>query len=315
MESKIKIRRILEFLTNHNFEYYFSGDENEVVDGFSSLFNYKDNSVTFISSLFNFGDFYERFDKNQIKLIIMDRNEKIYDCCENIIKINKPKFVFFTIIEELFSKHVINTKEITRNIDEYKKQSYISSDAKIGENVKIGIGCVIEGNVRIGDNTVIHHNVVLRNNTKIGENCSIFSGTIIGESGFNPLPHPSRQGKREMIKHYGGVTIEDNVHIGDNCNISRGSIDDTVIRRGSKLNKQVNVAHNVIIGEDTVITAPTFICGSVKIGNNCHIAATVIRNQCIIGDRAVLGLGSVVVKDVDEGVTVIGNPAKPMIKS
>ncbi len=74
----------------------------------------------------------------------------------------------------------------------------------------------------------------------------------------------------------------------------------------------VHVAHNVIIGENTIVTAPTHICGSVVIGRNCHVAASIIRNQVSIGDNAVLGLGSVVVKNVEAGKIVVGNPAKPI---
>src|SRR5699024_1675973 len=155
-------------------------------------------------------------------------------------------------------------------------------------------------------------NVVIKSGTTIGENCTVCSGTIIGETGFNPLIN--EQGSRMLVEHYGGVCISDDVHIGDNCSISKGTIDDTEIKNGVKLNKQVIVAHNVIIDEHTVVTAPTFINGSVKIGKGCHIAATTIRNQCKIGDNATLGLGSVVVTDVDSNQIVVGNPAKPLKK-
>src|SRR5699024_10207907 len=245
------------------------------------------------------------------QLIIADPSEDIFDCFANVIQINNPKSIFFSLLNEFFDE---NSKRdsITEDTNLINKRSFISEKAVIGKNVKIGVGCVIEENVVIGDNTEIHHNVVIRGKTKIGENCTIFSGTVIGERGFNPLTLEDKS--REMLKHYGGVTIEDEVHIGDNCCIIRGAIDDTIIKKGAKLNTMVHVAHNCIIGENTVITMPTHICGSVSIGDNCHIAAIVIRNQCNVGDGAVLGLGAVVVKDVPARATVIGNPAKPIKK-
>lgn len=308
MKVTIAIEEILEFFNRNKFEYEFEGNKNDVVRGFSSLFNYKENSMTFISTLYNFDQLQSKFKNKQIQLIITSYDEKIYPEFNNVIKVKKPTYTFFMILEEFFDEaDSINLPISEKN---YIKHSFVSKDAIIGDNVKIGIGCVVEGNVKIGDNTVIHHNVVIRQNTKIGKNCEILSGTIIGESGFNP--NTLNDGSRKLLKHYGGVTIEDDVHIGDNCSIARGTIDDTVIKKGVKLNSLIRVAHNSVIGENTVVTMPTFICGSVKIGKNCHIAASVIKNQCNVGDEAVLGLGAVVVKDVKAGEIVVGNPAKPM---
>lgn len=240
------------------------------------------------------------------------RNNKPCKRFKTVIRVDDPRKAFFKVIDKYFDNSSYeDVTGITSNPEKFNRSSYISDKAVLGRHVKIGIGCIIEGNVEIGENTEIHHNVVIRNGTRIGKNCTIFSGTIIGEPGFNYFIY--EDGTKEMIKHYGGVVIEDDVHIGDNCCIIQGAIDDTVIKRGAKLNTMVHVAHNVIIGENTIITAPTHICGSVIIGNHCHVAASIIRNQVSIGDNAILGLGSVVVKNVETGRTVIGNPAKPMV--
>lgn len=217
------------------------------------------------------------------------------------------------LLDGLFEK--VPDPEITgisADPEVYKKNSYIAPTASIGNNVRIGVGCVIEGNVTIGDNTEIHHNVVIRNKTKIGANCTIHSGTVIGEYGFGYVVNELNE--KTMLRHYGGVVIEDNVHIGDNCVIIRGAIDDTIIRRGVKINTMVHIAHNDEIGADTLITSPCHVCGSVKIGENCHIAGVTIRNQRNVGANATVGLGTVVVKDVEAGSTVVGNPARPLIK-
>src|SRR5699024_4842070 len=292
MSDELNIERILEFIEKNNYSFSFKGNKKDVNKGFSTLFNYQENTMTFVSSLNRFSDYTDLFDSKEIQLIIIDPSEIIDDSFINVIQIEKPKNAFFSILDQFFDED--STEDINPVTTE--RQSHISESAIIGRNVKIGIGCVIEVNVYIGDSTVIHHNVVIKSNTEIGKNCTIFSGTVIGERGFSPFT--KNDGSRNMLKHYGGVTIEDDVHIGDNCCIIRGAIDDTIIKKGTKLNTMVHIAHNCIVGENTVITMPTHISGSVSIGDNCHIAAIVIRNQCNVGDGAVLGLGAVVVKDV-----------------
>lgn len=312
MKEFVEIKEILSFLSEENIEYTFIGNENDIIEGFSTLFNYKEGTITFISTFYNFKDYVGNFQNKKIKLIITDPSEQQYDCFENSLIIERPTNKFFTILEGFFDSEK-GTDALTVHSGEMnERNSFISESAIIGDNVQIGFGCVIEPNVNIGDNTTLHHNVVIKSGTKIGRNCEILSGTVIGERGFNPFTLDN--GEREMIKHFGGVTIEDDVSIGVNCSVHKGAIDDTYIGEGVKLNAMVHISHNCNIGKNTVITMPTQVCGSVNIGENCHIAATTIRNQCTIGDNAVLGLGAVVVKNVESGVTVVGNPAKPLEK-
>lgn len=313
MKSILLIKEIIDFLEKRHYEFTFIGSQDDEIKGFSTLFNYKEETLTFVSSLNDFKDYEHNFKKGEIKLIITSAEEDVFPCFTNIIQIDKPKSIFFAILEAFFDEGEYHPEQaITSKQEIYRTRSFISEQATIGKNVKIGIGCIIEDNVVIGSDTEIHHNVTIRKGTEIGDNCTILSGTVIGETGFNPLKEVD--GSRRIIKHFGGITIGNDVHIGDNCSISRGSIDDTIINSGVKLNKQVIIAHNVVVGFQTVFTAPTFVCGSVIIGSNCHIAATTIRNQCRIGNNAILGLGSVVVKDVDENTIVVGNPAKPIRK-
>lgn len=309
----MKTSDILSYLDKKGTEYEVIRVVDEEVNGYSSLFNYKEGSITFIVPERNFEDMLSKFDGRTIRFMIMGYDAKDYECFTTVIRVKKPRAVFFDLIDGLLDTPA--GEEITgisSNPEIYTKYSYISPKAIIGNNVKIGIGCVIEGNVIIGDNTEIHHNVVIRNKTKIGQNCMIHSGVIIGEYGFGYVL--DENGNKVMLRHYGGVTIEDNVHIGDNCIIIRGAIDDTVIHHGVKINTLVHIAHNDSIGAGTLITSPCHVCGSVNIGENCHIAGVTIRNQRNVGDRAVVGLGAVVVKDVDAGTTVVGNPAHVMEK-
>lgn len=309
----VNVKEISNYLCNLGISNCVEGDMDIKITGFSSLFNYKSGTMTFVVPERSVKDYISKDKKECIALIIMGSLEVKHDKFKSVIRVSDPRKAFFKVVEHFFDK--TSDESITgiySDFRKYYKQSYISDKAIIGKNVKIGIGCVIEGNVEIGDNTEIHHNVVIRTGSKIGKNCTIFSGTIIGERGFNYSIDDN--GTRHMLKHYGGVVIEDDVHIGDSCCISQGAIDDTVIKCGVKINKHAIVAHNVIIGENTIITTPVFICGSVTIGKNCHIAASIVRNQVSIGDNAILGLGSVVVKNVEAGNTVVGNPARHFIK-
>ena len=309
----MKIREMLKVLDEAEIKYQVEKTDECEISGFSSLFQYKDGTMTFIVPERKFGDFQENFLNKEIALMIVGKTEIVYNCFRNVIRVADPRKVFFTIIEKCFDAG--NSEVITgisSNPEVYKRNSYISPKAVIGENVRIGIGCVIEGNVVIGDDTEIHHNVVIRNKTKIGKRCMIHSGVVIGEYGFGYTV--DQHGKKTMLKHYGGVTIEDDVHIGDNSVIIRGAIDDTIIHNGVKINTMVHIAHNDEIGENTLITSPAHVCGSVKIGKNCHIAGSIIRNQRNVADFATVGLGSVVVKNIDSHTTVVGNPAKVLRK-
>ena len=309
----MRISDIISYLNSEKIGYSLTGVKDGEVNGYSSLFNYKDETMTFVAPERHFIDYEKDFRGKTIRLIIMSYEEEDYPCFESVIHVKDPRAVFFGIIDGVLDKPA--GEEITgisSNPDTYRSNSYIAPTAKIGKNVKIGVGCVIEGNTEIGDNTEIHHNVIIRNKTRIGKNCMIHSGVIIGEYGFGYIINEF--GEKVMLRHYGGVTIEDNVHIGDNSMIIRGAIDDTVVHKGVKLNTLVHIAHNDEIGENTLITSPCHVCGSVKIGKNAHIAGTTIRNQRNVGDDAVVGLGAVVVKNVEPGVTVVGNPAKEMGK-
>lgn len=287
-------------------------DDREII-GFSSIFRYRRDTMTFIVPERSFADVKEKFCNKEVAFVILGSREPLDDKFKNVIRVEDPRKAFFAAVESCFdNKNNDSLTGISSDPNVYMKYSYVSPAANIGNNVKIGIGCVIEGNVTIGDNTEIHHHVIIRNNTTIGRNCMIHSGVIIGEYGFGYTIDSF--GKKNMLKHYGGVVIEDDVHIGDNSIISRGAIDDTVISRGVKINKLVIIAHNDTIGEDTIFTSPIHVCGSVNIGKQCHIAGVTIRNQRSVGDYSTVGLGAVVVNDIPAHSVVVGNPAKKMEK-
>ena len=162
----------------------------------------------------------------------------------------------------------------------------VHKGVKLGENVQIGACSVISADVQIGANTIIYANVSIGHKTQIGNNCTIFSGVVIGTDGFGYVKNGDAYLKVPQI---GNVIIGNNVDIGANSTIDRGALLDTIIHDGVKLDNQIQVAHNVIIGEHTVISAYTGIAGSAKIGKFCLIGGGVgIRDNIEIADNVVI---------------------------
>jgi UDP-3-O-[3-hydroxymyristoyl] glucosamine N-acyltransferase len=183
----------------------------------------------------------------------------------------------------------------------------VHPSARMGANVVLGQG------VRIGAGTRIMNNVVIGEEVTIGDRCIIKSGAVIGEEGFGFERAPD--GKAVRLPHLGGVEIEDDVEVGSLTTVCRGTLENTVLRCGVKIDDHVHIAHNVHIGRHSFVIADAEVSGGVVIGEEVWVAPCAsIKNQIRIGDRALVGLGAVVVKDVAAGSVVFGNPAKPLGK-
>lgn len=187
--------------------------------------------------------------------------------------------------------------------------SYIGNNCKIGENVRIFPQVYLGDNVQIGDNTTIFAGAKLYANTVVGSNCTIHSGAVLGSDGFGWAPQPD--GTYKAVPQIGNVVLEDGISIGANTTIDCATMGSTIVRKGSKIDNLVQIAHNVEVGQNTVIASQSGISGSSKIGNNCVIAGQVgIVGHISIADKTTIGAQSGVSKSVKEQGTIIqGSPA------
>ncbi|QEE50491.1 UDP-3-O-(3-hydroxymyristoyl)glucosamine N-acyltransferase [Flavobacterium alkalisoli] len=185
---------------------------------------------------------------------------------------------------------------------------YIGKNVKIGNNVKIYPNSFVGDNVTIGDDSILFAGVRVYSETQIGNNCTIHSGSIIGSDGFGFAPN--EEGVYSKVPQIGNVILEDNVDVGACTTIDRATLGSTVIKKGVKLDNQIQIAHNVVIGENTVIASQTGIAGSTKIGKNCIIGGQVgIVGHIIIGNNVRIQAQSGVSKNIPDGEAVQGTPA------
>lgn len=186
--------------------------------------------------------------------------------------------------------------------------AYLGEKVKIGNNTKIYPNAFLGDNVSVGDNCIIHPGVKIYHDCVIGNNVIIHAGTVIGSDGFGFAPQAD--GSFKKVPQIGNVVIQDNVEIGANATIDRATIGSTLIKSGAKLDNLIQIAHNVEIGNSTVIAAQAGVSGSTKIGNGVMIGGQAgIVGHIQLGDGAKVNAQSGVSKSIDPGKAVTGSPA------
>jgi UDP-3-O-[3-hydroxymyristoyl] glucosamine N-acyltransferase len=220
---------------------------------------------------------------------------------KTILFYEDPRLVYVKILNKCLRSDVKATTDDTAKID---------PDAKLGENLSIGPLSII-GKCDIGSNSTVGASTIIHDGTKIGKNVKIGSSCDIGSEGFGFVK--DENGKWIRFPHIGGVVIEDEVEVFPFCDIGRGTLGDTIIRRGTKMSFQVHIAHNCVIGENCMLTAGARVAGSAKLGENCVLGnGSIVRDKVVVGKNVRIGAGAVVVKDVPDNVTVVGNPAREL---
>lgn len=271
----------------------------------ASLNNPKDNAVMFISKGY------------------LDQTDSFMKC-ENCL-IFWPADI--EVPKEILERHAVCKVDNTRsgycgfyrdnNISYYPPTeafsfidgAFIARNAVIGENCRILPGAYIGGEVEIGDNCYIGTGVRIVGEVHIGKNVIIRENSVIGADGLST--DRDEDGKALTMPQFGGVIIEDDVQIGALTVIGRGAIDNTILKRGCKIDNSTFISHNVVLGEDTFVVGETIMFGSSSTGKQVFISGnSTIRDGRHIGEKATVGMGSVVVKNVDDGAIVKGNPAK-----
>ena len=186
--------------------------------------------------------------------------------------------------------------------------AYIGENCILGDKVKIYPQVFIGDDVEIGNGTIIYPGAKIYHACKIGKNCIIHSGVVIGSDGFGFAPDSARDYKK--IPQVGNVILEDNVEIGSNTTIDRATIGSTIIKKGVKLDNLIQVAHNVVIGENTVIASQTGIAGSTKIGKECMFGGQVgIVGHIEIADNVKVAAQAGINRNIPEGSVLWGSPA------
>lgn len=264
----------------------------------------------------------EKFDsylKNTPAAAVLVRQDSPPSKQTCLIRVDNPYLAFVRVARELFgigephgagvhpTAHIAGSAQITGELS-IGINSVVEEDVTIGEKCIIGNHCTISKGARLGNRCQVGNNVHIAHGVVLGDEVVIQAGAVIGSDGFGYVKESDIYYK---IPHIGTVVLEDKVEIGANVTIDRGTFGETRLKKGAKLDNLIHIAHNVVIGENTVIAAQTGISGSTEIGNNVIIAGQVgFVGHIKISDRTTFCAQAGVTKNIPEGTIVSGYPAK-----
>jgi len=238
--------------------------------------------------------------KTQRPILISDQPELTFSKIIHLLTDNSAN-------ASIHSSAIIDSSVNTNHTHSIGPNVVIEKNVYLADGVHISAGCIIEHDVVIDAGSYLHSRVVVCHGSKIGKNCIFHPGVVIGSDGFGLTKNGEQWVK---IPQVGRTIIGDNVEIGSNTTIDRGALDDTIIHNGVKLDNQIQIAHNVEIGENTAMAACVGVAGSAKIGKNCQISgAAVVLGHLSVADDVVITAMSLVTKSIKQaGVYSSGTP-------
>lgn len=211
-----------------------------------------------------------------------------------------------------FSENQITGLPVPDEI-EMVRGAWIAKTARIGRGTTVFPGAYIGGEVMIGEDCYIGAGVTIIGRVLIGDRVCIRENTVLGADGLST--DRDETGRPTTMPQFGGIVIENDVKIGANSVIARGAIDDTVLHQGCKIDNLTFVSHNVSVGEESFVVGSTLLFGSASVGRQAQVSGgCVVGNYVHIGERSLLGMGSVANKSIPENVIAYGNPARPVRK-
>ena len=294
-----------------------TGDIDLVINNVSKIEEAKSGDLTFL-----YLSAYEKyFSTTKASAIIVKTGFSKTRGDLTYIEVASPEKAFFKILKKYFTpEFLLNGIDATSFIHPTAK---LGNNVAVGKNVVISAGCyigpdtkifhntVISENVEMGSECLIHANVSIREHCVLGNRIIIHSGAVVGSDGFGFSPN--EKGEYEKIPQIGNVIIEDDVELGSNVSIDRAAMGSTIIKRGCKVDNLVQIAHNVVVGEDTVISAQTGISGSTKIGKHCILAGQAgLVGHIELCDNVVITAQSGVSKSILKPGYYMGYPAREM---
>lgn len=317
LEEPISCKNIAEYINGK-----VVGNPNTLILRLNRIEYAEEGDLTFYSDV----KYQKYLNSTAASCIIVPNNFELFDTSKRTyIAVENPYLAFldllkmFDIFYQKFTSYIHPTAIIGQN-------TVISPTAYIGPYVVIGNNCFVDenskifshvtlyDNVKIGKDTIIHSNVVCYYNTKIGDSCVIHSGAVIGSDGFGFIQN--LDGSMTKIPQLGNVIIGDNVEIGANTTIDRAVVGSTIIENGVKLDNLIQIAHNVIIGENTAMASQVGISGSTKIGKRNRFGGQVgVAGHISTADDVTLEAKSGVAKSITESGVYFGAPARNKIEA
>ncbi|MFC1658465.1 UDP-3-O-(3-hydroxymyristoyl)glucosamine N-acyltransferase [Candidatus Omnitrophota bacterium] len=307
---KMTVREIADFLKGEVF-----GDEKAVITGVRGIREARQGDVTFLAN----SRYHYLISRTRASAIITSRDDA-EKSAKTLIRVDNPSLAFAKIVNKFHPRQAIKPKGI-------HPTAIIAKSAKLGNEVAIGAYAVVEENAVIGDEAIIYPgcyigrdasigskaliyaNVSIREEVVVGNRVVIQSGSVIGSDGFGFI---TQDGKHQRVPQVGTVVVEDDVEIGANVTVDRARFDKTLIGKGTKIDNLVQIAHNVVIGENCFIVAQAGISGSTVIGNNTVLAGQAgLVGHISVGDNVVVAAQAGVTKSIPANTMVSGYPAKP----